>query len=326
MCPAKLHHYVPQFYLRRFENEEGYFWAWDKMNDKLFCTTPRTIGAESDFCKLHEFADLGRDPLTMEKQFAHLEGQVSIITNQWLRWLGELSRGDRIEIPRPNRKIISLYMALQFFRTADTKDFICTLERLAPRGELSDEDRRHIQAVYLWALELAKPSEKRTGNSAEKASSMVRLSDRDKTRIHTQWLWDLDFINTVAKRIQESIWIFGRNLASCPFFTSDNPVAFKTGDNRRWVKIGFLAEGTYIVFPLSPQIVMYCHDRHDSKWRKIAKYSDCLSPVEFDVPMVEHENAGQVFNAERFVISPLNDFKFAREFAQTIGTDRYAPR
>jgi hypothetical protein len=42
--------------------------------------------------------------------------------------------------------------------------------------------------------------------------------------------------------------------------------------------------------------------------------------------MVEHENAGQVFMAGRFVISPVDDFKFAREFAQTIGTDRYAPQ
>jgi len=326
MGAAKLHHYVPQFYLRRFVNEEGDFWAWDKINDRLFRTTPKSVAAESDFYKLYGFAGLEHALLTMEKQFADLEGQVSLITDQWLRWLGEVSRGDRIEIPSPNREVVSLYVALQIIRTADARDIICTIEHLAPNGRLSDKDRKLLQAAYLWGSNLAEPRKKGIGNLTEGGSSMLRLSDREKTRIHTQWLWDLDFIHTVAKRIEESIWIFGRNLTGCPFFTSDNPVAFKTGDNRKWAKVGVLAEGTYAVFPLSPQIVMYCHDGHDSVWRKIAKYNDCLSPVDFSIPMVEHENAGQVFNAWRFVISPANDFRFARDFAQTIGTDPHAPQ
>jgi len=82
MTKAKLHHYVPQFYLRRFANEKGQFWVWDKTTDKSFSTAPKAIAAETDFYKLHGFAKMGRDPLTMEKQFSDLEGNVSLITNQ----------------------------------------------------------------------------------------------------------------------------------------------------------------------------------------------------------------------------------------------------
>jgi hypothetical protein len=89
-----------------------------------------------------------------------------------------------------------------------------------------------------------------------------------------------------------------------------------------WLKVGFICKGTYVVFPLSPTIVLYCHER--TYWKKIAKWDRIVSPIEFTDEMVEHENAGQVFMASRFVVSPNNDFEFAREFAPSIGTDKYA--
>lgn len=90
-----------------------------------------------------------------------------------------------------------------------------------------------------------------------------------------------------------------------------------------WLKVGILTEGMYVLFPLAPDIVMYCHDRV-LPFKTLAKFDRSPSPVVFDVPMVEHENAGQVFMASRFAISPSNDFKWAREFALTIGTDQFA--
>jgi hypothetical protein len=331
MGVSKLHHYVPQFYLRRFTNKDGKLWAWDKKTDKAFLTTPKSVGAESAFYELYEFPKL--DPLTMEKQFADLEAEVSKITEQWLCWLDGVPQGNqlkfaRIKIPKTNREIVSLYMALQILRTADARDTISTMEALVPKNEISDGDRKFLQSVYL--LDLAKPRRKQFRESTQFSSALAladrRFTERDRAQIHRKWLWDEELVNVVAKRIEESTWIFGRNLSSHPFFTSDNPVAFKTGDNRMWVKIGFLTAGTYAVFPLSPQIVMYCHDRRDNRWSKIAKFNNSLSPVNFSASMVELENAGQVFNAGRFVISPVNEFKFARELAKTIETDRYAPQ
>lgn len=272
MTTAKLHHYVPQFYLRRFASNKGRFWVWDKTTDKSFSTTPKAVAAESDFYTLHDFAKMGRDPLTMEKQFSDLEGNVSQITDQWLKWLRELPPNNRIPIPSVNRTIVSRYIALQFFRTADAKDMICVLGKEDSTRELTDEDR---------------------------------------TRIHTDFLWNLPLIHRVAKRIEKSIWIFGRNQTGTPFVTSDNPVAFKTGDNRMWLKVGILTKGMYVVFPLAPDIVMYCHDRA-APFKKLAKFDRSLSPVVFSDPMVEHENAGQVFMASRFVISPINEFRLFR--------------
>jgi hypothetical protein len=282
MNAPKLHHYVPQFYLRRFVTPDGNFWVWDKTTDRAFESAPGSVAAESHFYKLYDYEETGHDPLLMEKQLSHLEGEVSLITDQWLAWLNEVSPGDKIEIPLENRRLVSLYLALQFLRTADTRDTLCLF---------------HEQST--------------------------ELSSKDRTRLHTDLLWDLEHVRPFAEFLEKSIWIFGRNRSGVPFVTSDNPVAFKTGDNKRWLKAGFLAEGTYAVFPLSPEIVMYCKEQ--TFWRKVAQFNNRLSPVDFTVEMVEHENAGQVFMAGRFVISPINDFAGAREFASSVGTDRYAP-
>ena len=80
MNASKLHHYVPQFYLRRFLDREGRLWVWDKIKDETFATSPGRIAAETNFYFLSEFVQQGYDPLTMEKQFSDLEHHASIIT------------------------------------------------------------------------------------------------------------------------------------------------------------------------------------------------------------------------------------------------------
>lgn len=231
---------------------------------------------------MHDFAEAGQDPLVMESQFSEIESEISLITNQWLAWLRNIRRGDRIQIPPVNRQLVSLYIALQFLRTADSRDTLSLFE-----------------------------------------ANETDLSSERKARLHASMLWDSDTVESVARFVEESIWVFGRNDSGTPFITSDNPVAFKTKDHRVWIKAGILSEGTYIVFPLSPEIVMFCHE--PAYWHKLAGFNNGLSPVGFTIPMVEHENAGQVFMASRFVVSPIDDFRDAREFAKTIGTDLYAP-
>lgn len=114
---------------------------------------------------------------------------------------------------------------------------------------------------------------------------------------------------------------FALNSTDRPFLTSDNPVAFRTHNNRQWLRLGFIGQ-TYTVYPLSPDVVMYCFDPKGPMGR--SEFDRCLSPVVITEEMVESENSGQVFMANRFVISPTNEFNSAREFAATIGTDTYA--
>lgn len=213
----------------------------------------------------------------MEKQLSELEGQASMITGQWLSWLSDGKRGKPIPIPKINREVVSLYIAVQYLRTADTREILCALdkEKVAGRAE--------------------------------------------RTRLHTTRLWDLQIVHSIRDWINQSIWVFGRNDTDTPFITSDNPVTFRTPDNKQWLRLGVLAPGMYVVFALSPSLVMYCYER--SYWGAITKFDRCLSAVILNTGMVKSENTGQVFMASRFVFSRTDNFTDAHDFARSIGRE-----
>jgi Protein of unknown function (DUF4238) len=284
MTDPKLNHYVPQFYLKRFADRGGRLWVWDKLKDVTFQASPRGVAAENNFYWLQDLADAGHDPYTMEKQLAGIEANASLVTEQWLDWFTDAPLGTQIPIPETNREAVSLFLATQYLRTADTRELLCALS--------TDREMKHDE----------------------------------QRATHTTLLWDLNIVHKIRDRIRESIWTFGRNETDVPFITSDNPVAFRTPDNRQWLRVGLLSPGIYVVYPVSPDMVMYCYDAAHPKFGPLAKLNGCLSPVKFDRDMVESENSGQVFMARRFVFSQIDDFEGARDFASSIGTDRYAPK
>jgi hypothetical protein len=277
---------VPQFYLRRFTDTSGQLWLWDRDRDRVFRTRPTGVAAENNFYWHEELAALGHDPLAMEKQFSQLEGEVARITGQWLEWLRDMKPMEKVEIPDINRELVSLYTALQFLRTADARDILAAFAE---------------QKVY------GKP-----------------VAEDEKRLLHLDMLWKDSIYNGLAERIGNATWLFGRNMTSTPFITSDNPVAFRTRDNAMWLKVGMYSDGTYSVFPMAPDIVMYCHPK-EPPWENLGRFDCCLSPVIFTEEMVESENSGQVFMASRFVISSREGFDREREFAKSIGTDLYEP-
>lgn len=283
----KLHHYVPQFYLRRFTDPAGRLWVWDRDRDRVFPTRPGSVAAESDFYFLRDLAEQGYDPLTMESQFADLESNVSAITGQWLDWIRRGVQGEVLPVPDVNRHAVSLFLVLQFLRTADARSILADFAKTAGYAVESDEDSRAL---------------------------------------HTDMLWRIDeLISPLVKRVECSTWLFGRNATSTPFITSDNPVAWRTSDNRMWLKAAIQTVGTYIVYPLAPDAVMYCYP-NEGRWRnaRVSRFDCCISPVTFTVAMVQDENTAQVFMASRFVISNVAAFDHQRKFAKTIGTDTYA--
>lgn len=261
MNEPKLHHYVPQFYLCRFRDASDRLWAWDRDNDRVFATTPRSVAAEQSFYHLEYYANQGHDPLTMEKQFAALEQEVAAITAEWLSRIREGEPGSEIPIPDVNRDLVSLFLGLQFLRTADTRE---TLSAFA-----------------------SSPSD-------------APLSESERRMLHVDALWDDSLVNLFSDRVRSAIWMFGLNGTAVPFVTSDNPVAFRTSDNAMWLKAGVLSAGTYVVYPLAPDVVMYCHPPEEP-WSRLASFDSCISPVPFKPEMVESENSGQVFMASRFV-------------------------
>lgn len=287
MSFPKLHHYVPRFYLNNFADSKKQFWIWNKDSESVFKGNPYGVAAENHFYRIPEFVGSETDPLFLEYNLAHLEGKVATILKDWFEKLDQMNPMEELNIDEETRYIISYFIAVQFFRTAEQRDILSLF-------------------------------------AETKGGYDGAISPEEKINLHAYFLCTSEIVSDVTSRIEQSIWMFGRNNSEVPFWTSDNPVCFKTGDNKMWLKgPGIMSKGVYVVFPLSPKYVLYC--KEPTFWEDIKIINNKLSPVEFDSGMVEHENAGQVFSSKRFVISSENEFSFAREFVKTIGTDIYAP-
>jgi hypothetical protein len=283
MSTPKRHHYVPQFYLRRFADRSGRLWVWERDTDRTFQAAPPSLAAENSFYRLDLYAD--QDPVAMERQFAEIEYDVARITGQWIEGIRAGEPAEKLPVPAPNRESFSLFLALQFLRTSDAREILSAHAAEAGEGELSAVDKRVL---------------------------------------HTEALWHQGLVDDCANEIESAIWLFGRNLTDVPFITSDNPVAFRTNDNSMWRKVGVFGGQAYAVYPLAPDIVLYCYPRVEP-WLEVEFLDCCISPVTFTAEMVESDNTGQAFTASRFVFSPVDDFEGVRAFAKTVGTDRFAP-
>lgn len=278
MNAPKLHHYVPQFHLRRFADATKRLWVWDRDVDRVFRAGASSVAAETQFYRLTQYEADGHDPLEMERQLSALEGEVAIITGQWIDWLRDMEPLDQVPIPAVNREIVALFLAVQFLRTAGTRDIMAGLSH-ADAGLAPTPD-----AVQ---------------------------------QMHTELLWDEALVNGLAARIRTSHWLFARNETQTPFVTSDNPITFRSADNRRWLRAGIYIPGTYAGFALAPDLILYCHP-DEPPWDQLGRYADKLSPVAIDEGMAESENSGQVFMASRFLFSNQNKFDAERTFARSI--------
>ena len=281
MSEPKLHHWVPQFYLRRFADPDGRIWAWDRRRDLIFPAGSKQIAGERHFYRMPELAKLGSDPLTMEKQLADLESNAAAITHKWLGCVRDMNPGDRMEIPVEDRETMALFIALQFYRTKDVRELLAAFD--------------------------------------EAGGFITSPTEDGVRRNHMAALWTEDFYRSLVDRIERGAWVFGHNGTATPFMTSDNPVAFRTGDNTKWLRVALDSVGTYTVYPLAPDVLMYSFP-DDPIYKNLKKFDGARSPKAFTEEEVKFENAGQAFMASRFVLSPRNDFEDVRAFRATIGT------
>jgi hypothetical protein len=286
MNEPKLHHYVPRLYLSNFLNSDQRLWVYDKLTDRTFEAGLTKVAAERDFYRLPESQHQVADPLSIETAFSQLESRVAPMLARLVREVRAGAPKHRVDIPPDERVLLSEFLAAQHFRTLESRELLLFL--LADLGHIPDELTQDMQ----------------------KAIQFTFLSESG-------------VIEELAESIHNAIWLFAKNVSNVPLVTSDHPICVKRSDNRMWIK-GFdpLVDGRYVVFPLTPDIVLYCKER--SKWGAIKNLDSCISPIELDAGMVEHENCGQAFMASRFIFSKSSDFGALRAFIPSIGTTLYA--
>lgn len=286
MSEPKLHHYVPRFYLNYFLDPNQRLWIYDKEADRVFATAPNRIAAENQFYRLPGPIVSSSDPLSIEKALAALESRASAIIAHVVAEVKNLAPAKKVTISDDEKLVLSEFLASQHFRTLELRDLMLYL--LKDSGLIGDS----------------------LTDDEQKATQFLILSESG-------------LLEKLEESIYYAIWIFAKNVGKIPLITSDHPVCIKSSYNKMWLKgVEPLLDGSYLVFPMTPELVLYC--KEPTFWSKLKPLDSCVSPVELNADMVHHENSGQAFMASRFLISCDSEFQEVRDFIPSIGTDAYA--
>lgn len=194
---------------------------------------------------------------------------------------------------------------------AITEKWLVRLPRMRPKERLRISEAHRIDFSLFIAVQWL-----RTVGTRDILTHLLNENGQygkgEMATVHQSFLILEDLmLKKFAEKIHNAIWMFGRNATGVPFVTSDNPVTVHS-PNHMWLRWGVPeTPGVCITLPLSDSMIFFAYER--SYWSKFMSEADStVSPIAFTYELVNHENNGQVCNAARFVISPKNDFDFAR--------------
>jgi len=260
---AQKQHFVPKFYLELFGESLHCF---DKWEQRAFKTTPAHIALEKGFYEIDPNVDL--------------EGQISQFESRFSDGLRELARTrNPTALSKESRMKIALFVALQFIRTRDYREFV----KEASGKFLTEFMKRELNI---------------------KDSDFKVIMNEEAARAF-QAKAILEEVPYIATFLGNYNWSTAVNRTRLPYWTSDNPVAlFNPINYRDQGNLGFNVRGIQVHFPLTRDVVLVMLDPTSSNLPPIT-----LLRRDIDV---EFENNLQMRNSDRFVISSAPDFAYAR--------------
>ena len=105
------HHYIPQFILRNFSSEQGYFTFYDKALNKITLKQPKDVFVIPNLYKNEALLD----PMETEIDLAKYEGEISSIIKEFLT-------KKEIELSSKDLDSLLLFLAIMSFRSKRVSD------------------------------------------------------------------------------------------------------------------------------------------------------------------------------------------------------------
>lgn len=117
---AKKEHFVSRFYLRRFSNG-GRINVYDEALGKSFASNVRDVASERFFYGLPQLDAMAGTSQAVEKYFHPFEEAASSAIRDLLNGA---ERGEAALVTQEIRTDLSLFLALQYLRTRETREVI----------------------------------------------------------------------------------------------------------------------------------------------------------------------------------------------------------
>ena len=322
MSASALHHYVPQFLLKRFGiGESNRVHVYDKSKSCAFTTSVKNVAAERG---LYDFEFMGSE-MTLEPALSRVEGLAAraIDAIERRRWLPHAASEERLHLAG--------FLAIQLVRTR---------AQMNMKADMLQRMERWLRTQGMDESFFAPEPEIGVGENADKA----RLS-RDIAVAHREY----------APILLEKDWLLLQTTKKHPFIIGDSPLAMHNAvDRGPRGNLGIRVKGIELYLPINPELALalLCptqtaelrqgveryqrlaakpevHQRFGESAASARRMLEALeggSPVPSRPENVEFHNSLQVIEAERFVFSMSDNFALAKDMVQSDPRLRFGPR
>lgn len=284
MGDPRRHHYVPVVYQKRFVNETGLLWVYDRVNRSFDERHPSVICCESDLYALKP-QGAPKDQRVEAVALAQADGDCATGVRTLISPLTGLP-GHYV------RSLISYFVGLQYSRLPSMREFVTTL------WERSIKETMRLTAVNEGRMQsVINKYERDTGNKIEvSAKTMVEVIQRDGLNPVVSEVPFLKYIFDTAKMAADTVisasWQILRAPVEAGFILCDAPVAVVPQRGVR--QVGFHVPGTVTYVPLSRAACL----RLSHQGRLRLQYRN----VDSDAVALINQNIAA--SSDRFIMSP----------------------
>ncbi|MCP2030340.1 hypothetical protein L1277_000404 [Okibacterium sp. HSC-33S16] len=241
----KLHHFVPQAYLRGFANEKERLTAVRLPGDHSFTTIVRNVAAQMHF---HRVEGLDK-PDEFEDVLASIEGEAQAI-------IRKLERRGGPRLTDVERHTFAFYIALQAVRGPETRRTSETMRANIVRIEVGAGGRRNVGA---WAKENLgfEPNEEQEERIWQEATQEGGPPIALPNVAHIKHM--MHMAEHLTKYVLARPWVMV-HFTKRSLITSDAPVSLvRKPDDDAWMGVGF-ATAAFITFPLTRRLGLLMGD------------------------------------------------------------------
>ncbi len=312
MSNVKNQHYVPQFYLKYFTNQQEKLCTFDKVEKKMLpFTNVKNLACERYFYDFPQESGNKKRQQTMEKFFSEFETKASKFMNHIQKKIeGILSlkpseKVDSIQVLTQDQKLDLAYLvAIQSLRTKNFRFFSTDFwQKTQPliANIVEDELSRHLNKFeednsIKVDESLANEIKKDTLNQC---MSTLSYLENDGMSI-TQAKFIREHCKELAEILLNHIWLIGVNSTDQLFFTSDHPVV----KHPHLELSGYSSEGIEVIFPINSKLILIMLEK--KYFRQYLHMEGKLVPLTRE--KVLDYNRLQVHDSYRFIFSQSDDF------------------
>jgi len=290
MSKVKVQHYVPQFYLNYFCNEQERLWVFDKQENKSFTTNPKNVGAEGYFYDLNQ-KNPNQQEQFLENLFADFEANFAVLFSEFI---AGVSSGEITVLDQTTKSVLSKYLTIQILRTNETREHQFQLIKTLKQSIIDKG----------WGDQI----------DFSKFGLDESQIDRKDGHIHNL-LMNIPARDALDEALSNHIWLVFKNKTGMPLYTSDHPVVKNPNiwDPVRSMS-GYNSEGIELAFPLTPDIIFSIGER---TFFKNAEAAENLVLDITDEQNIIYFNSLQVTNSYRQVYSKTDNFDLPKEMVNT---------